>query len=81
MFSRAHMILGAFDRPIDEDDNEIPQEVEKKHDVEFHTLGNLDQYQGLLPEDTVSPQKDFLAVALENCKKFNEEFEGTFDKS
>ena len=24
--------------------------------------------------------KDFLAVALENCQKFNEEFEGTFDK-
>ena len=24
--------------------------------------------------------KDFLATALENCQKFNEEFEGTFDK-
>ena len=24
--------------------------------------------------------KDFLAVALENCQKFNGEFEGTFDK-
>ena len=29
-------------------------------------------------EETTS--KDFLATALENCQKFNEEFEGTFDK-
>lgn len=25
-------------------------------------------------------KKDFLATAQENCQKFNEEFEGTFDK-
>ena len=25
-------------------------------------------------------KKDFLATALKNCQKFNEEFEGTFDK-
>lgn len=31
-------------------------------------------------EDSVHAEKDFLATALENCQKFNEEFEGTFDK-
>lgn len=36
---------------------------------------------GIIPEASKSSQKDFLATALENCQKFNEEFEGTFDKS
>lgn len=26
------------------------------------------------------PQKDFLSTALENCQKFNDNLEGTFDK-
>ena len=26
-------------------------------------------------------EKDFLATALENCQKFNEDFEGPFDKA
>lgn len=42
-----------------------------------------DRYEvrGIMPKAPESPKKDFLATALENCQKFNEEFEGTFDKS
>lgn len=31
-------------------------------------------------ENDERSEKDFLATALGNCQKFNEEFEGTFDK-
>lgn len=36
---------------------------------------------GIIPGVPKSSQKDFLATALENCQMFNEEFQGTFDKS
>ena len=32
------------------------------------------------PESDGTENKDFLTTALEACKKFNEEIEGTFDK-
>lgn len=33
------------------------------------------------PKSTTDAKKDFLATALENCQKFNEDFEGSFDKA
>lgn len=66
MFSRAHMILGAFDRQATKDTTEVLEELEKQEDVIFHTLGNLNQYKGLLSEDTEGKeeQKDVMFHTL-----------------
>ena len=61
MFSRAHMIWDAFDRPATEDTTEVPEELEKQEDVVFHTLGNLHQYNGLLSEDTEDDFETFIS--------------------
>ena len=61
MFSRAQMILGAFDRQAAKDTTEVPEELKKQEDVVFHTLGDLHQYKGLLSEDTEDDFETFIS--------------------
>lgn len=64
MFSRAHMILDAFDRQVAKDDNEIPQEVEEQESVVFHTFGDLDKYQGAILVDVEEDESIIVATKL-----------------
>ena len=52
-----------------------------EHQKCLHDYG-MQVQQALNPnlESEETTGKDFLATALENCQKFNKEFEGTFDK-
>lgn len=52
-----------------------------KHQAYMHEYAmQVQQIMNPKPESEETANKDFLATALENYQKFNEEFEGTFDK-
>lgn len=52
-----------------------------KHQAYLHEYGmQVQQIMNPKPVSEEAANKDFLATVLEACEKFNEEFEGTFDK-